>query len=405
MDIDPESCSSRAVDFAPTHSQNQRRLKAIAYDQVLHLLKESNLAEANLPGFEDELWVHFHRLPPSYSFYSNSQRKVDPQRSDYCRENRAMHEITISTDDKPKLLRQLTSLLSEIGLNLQEAHVFSTVDGYSLANFLVDGWALEETEQLRNTLVKKIPRIEVQGGQAGLNQAVMDGMAGAESSRAMDFAPTHSRNKRPEVIVYDQVLHLLKDSNLAGANLPGFEDELWMHFNRLPRSYALNVNVERAQDVLMHKRLLHMARDPAIRHAIEVRVVQAHFPTSGNCSYSFYSNPQRKVDPQCSAYCRENGAHPPAAFGSSPDTNDNLLCSWAMHEIIISTNDKPKLLSQLTSLVSALGLNIQEAHVFSTSDGYSLVFLLVGGWPLEETEQLRNILVNKIPTTVWSWEI
>ncbi|KAG6704715.1 hypothetical protein I3842_07G146300 [Carya illinoinensis] len=278
MDIDPESCSSRAVDFAPTHSQNQRRLKAIAYDQVLHLLKESNLAEANLPGFEDELWVHFHRLPPSYSFYSNSQRKVDPQRSDYCRENRAMHEITISTDDKPKLLRQLTSLLSEIGLNLQEAHVFSTVDGYSLANFLVDGWALEETEQLRNTLVKKIPRIEVQGGQAGLNQAVMDGMAGAESSRAMDFAPTHSRNKRPEVIVYDQVLHLLKDSNLAGANLPGFEDELWMHFNRLPRSYALNVNVERAQDVLMHKRLLHMARDPAIRHAIEVRVVQCSSP-------------------------------------------------------------------------------------------------------------------------------
>ncbi|XP_041018901.1 serine/threonine-protein kinase STY46-like [Juglans microcarpa x Juglans regia] len=147
----------------------------------------------------------------------------------------------------------------------------------------------------------------------------------------------------------------------------------------------------------MHKRLLHMARDPATRHAIEVRVVQAHFPTSGNCSYSFYSNSQRKVDRLRSDYYRENGAHPPTAFGSSPDTNDNPLCSRAMHEITISTNDKPKLLSQLTTLLFEIGLNIQEAHVFSTVDGYSLVFFLVHGWALEETEQLRNTLVKKIP--------
>jgi hypothetical protein len=38
--------------------------------------------------------------------------------------------------------------------------------------------------------------------------------------------------------------------------------------------YALEVNVERAEDVLMHKRLLHLAHDPANRPAIEVRLVQ-----------------------------------------------------------------------------------------------------------------------------------
>ena len=38
---------------------------------------------------------------------------------------------------------QLSSLLSEIGLNIQEAHVFSTIDGYSLGVFVVDGFALE----------------------------------------------------------------------------------------------------------------------------------------------------------------------------------------------------------------------------------------------------------------------
>ncbi|GFZ09404.1 ACT-like protein tyrosine kinase family protein [Actinidia rufa] len=54
-----------------------------------------------------------------------------------------MHEITFSTVDKPKLLSQLTSLLSEIGLNIEEAHAFSTVDGFSLDVFVVDGWPHE----------------------------------------------------------------------------------------------------------------------------------------------------------------------------------------------------------------------------------------------------------------------
>lgn len=38
--------------------------------------------------------------------------------------------------------------------------------------------------------------------------------------------------------------------------------------------YALDVNAERAEDVLIHKRLLHLAHDPVNRPAIEVRLVQ-----------------------------------------------------------------------------------------------------------------------------------
>lgn len=38
---------------------------------------------------------------------------------------------------------QLTALLAEVGLNIQEAHAFSTVDGYSLDVFVVDGWPYE----------------------------------------------------------------------------------------------------------------------------------------------------------------------------------------------------------------------------------------------------------------------
>ncbi|PWA55819.1 serine-threonine/tyrosine-protein kinase catalytic domain-containing protein [Artemisia annua] len=38
--------------------------------------------------------------------------------------------------------------------------------------------------------------------------------------------------------------------------------------------YALDVNIERAQEVLMHKKLLHMAHDPKTRPAFEARLIQ-----------------------------------------------------------------------------------------------------------------------------------
>lgn len=38
--------------------------------------------------------------------------------------------------------------------------------------------------------------------------------------------------------------------------------------------YALDVNVERAEDVLTHQRLLYLAEDPANRPVFEVRLVQ-----------------------------------------------------------------------------------------------------------------------------------
>ena len=43
------------------------------------------------------------------------------------------------------LFCQLSALLSDIALNIREAHVFSTTDGYSLDAFVVDGWPIEVT--------------------------------------------------------------------------------------------------------------------------------------------------------------------------------------------------------------------------------------------------------------------
>jgi len=37
----------------------------------------------------------------------------------------------------------MSALLADVGLNIREAHVFSTSDGFSLDVFVVDGWPSE----------------------------------------------------------------------------------------------------------------------------------------------------------------------------------------------------------------------------------------------------------------------
>ncbi|GFS34699.1 ACT-like protein tyrosine kinase family protein [Actinidia rufa] len=210
-------------------------------------------------------------------------------------------------------------------------------------------------------------------------------------SRVVEPSQANSRQQRRKLEVYNQVLRRLRESNNQEAKEPGFEDELWAHFNRLPARYALDVNVERAEDVLMHKRLLQLARDPDNRPAFEIRLVQVLPTSDGNT-----------VDSACSRSPRNDGAqsiHPPPAFGSSPNLEALALeasqpqdgdsdvsrphYSRPMHEITFSTDDKPKLLSQ-------------EAHAFSTVDGYSLDVFVVDGWPYEETELLQTALEKEL---------
>ncbi|XP_062086878.1 serine/threonine-protein kinase STY46-like [Humulus lupulus] len=235
-------------------------------------------------------------------------------------------------------------------------------------------------------------------------------------------SPVRSRQQRQKLEVYNEVLRRLKNCNNDEAIRPGFDDELWAHFNRLPARYALDVNVERAEDVLVHKRLLHLAHNPANRPAMEVRLVQVPPISDGNSTSPIHPGSPSEDVAQSSNTARQS-VHPPPAFGSSPnlealalETNNsddqdeegsvhaNTQYARPMHEITLSTDDKPKLLSQLTSLLAEMGLNIQEAHAFSTTDGYSLDVFVVDGWPYEGTDQLKDALemeVLKIERQPW----
>ncbi|XP_030943066.1 serine/threonine-protein kinase STY46-like isoform X1 [Quercus lobata] len=227
---------------------------------------------------------------------------------------------------------------------------------------------------------------------------------------------SQTRQQRQKLEVYNEVLRRLKDSNNDEALQPGFDDQLWSHFNRLPTRYALDVNVQRPEDVLMHKRLLHLALDPVHRPAIEVRLVQVHSTSDGNSAASAHSDfPGGEAAHNAINYSSRQSIHPPPAFGSSPNlealaleaeknhdpdeehsVHANAQFYQPMHEITFSSDDKPKLLSLLTSLLAEMGLNIQEAHAFSTVDGYSLDVFVVDGWPYEDTEQLKTALEREV---------
>ncbi|KAL2346204.1 hypothetical protein Fmac_000204 [Flemingia macrophylla] len=203
--------------------------------------------------------------------------------------------------------------------------------------------------------------------------------------------------QRQKVGVYNEVLCRLKELNATEAVVPGFEDDLWTHFYRLPTRYALDMNVERAQDILMHKRLLDMART-ATGPAVEVRLVQIRSTAASRSSKSFYSHLQSKVCPQdsCIPGKRHDSSIVPRPSARQLMWNFLLVIAnyKPMHEITISTNDKPKLLCQLTSLLSEIGLDIQEAHAFSTIDGYSLDVFVVGGWVIEEIRKQPQLKEN-----------
>ncbi|KAK5832303.1 hypothetical protein PVK06_016104 [Gossypium arboreum] len=205
-----------------------------------------------------------------------------------------------------------------------------------------------------------------------------------------------------------------------------FRDNLDAHFNRLPASYALDVNVERVEDVLLHQKLLEAAKDPEKRPVYHIRFLENLCTREDNnddqqdinslsAQGPFGDGDGEKVVP---SYKRSRD-HPVDFEACSKledlnlDVRKNSKCvddryltenfskrqeivHLPIHEVIFSTTDRPKLLSQLSALLSDIELNIREAHVFSTTDGYSLDVFVVDGWPVEDTDGLYKAMEEAV---------
>ncbi|XP_062186442.1 serine/threonine-protein kinase STY17-like isoform X2 [Phragmites australis] len=145
---------------------------------------------------------------------------------------------------------------------------------------------------------------------------------------------------RRKAEAYAEVLRRIRAGGYGGTR-PGLDNELWGHFLGLPARYALDVNVERVEDVLLHKKLLEQAHEPMNGGLVfDVRpsqVVTLEESTGLESSTSFK---QEEQDSQCSSF-------------SSRDQRP-------LHEIIFACDDKPKLLSQVGVLRSVLRKGIEK---------------------------------------------
>ncbi|PUZ49615.1 hypothetical protein GQ55_7G340500 [Panicum hallii var. hallii] len=190
-----------------------------------------------------------------------------------------------------------------------------------------------------------------------------------------------------------------------------FREQLHRHFERLPASYSIDLDVEKPEDVLLHRRILdECANNPNKRPIFHVRFLRCiHGPLdsedkpqgpstseNGNSGGSLTST-LREAEFRGSEPCermmedlsleRRKFVDDSDASSARRDTGFRRI-----HEIIFSTIDKTKLLAELSALLSAVGLNIREAHVFSTTDGFCLDVFVVDGWDTEETDGLLQKL-------------
>ncbi|XP_004141017.2 serine/threonine-protein kinase STY8 isoform X1 [Cucumis sativus] len=237
-------------------------------------------------------------------------------------------------------------------------------------------------------------------------------------SFAAGFCPAHDvRN--------DVYTRLVECGHEEAVSNPQFRENLDAHFNRLPPSYGLDVNMEKVEDVLLHQKLLSLAKDPEKCPVYHIRFLE-HISTKsdGNDDHVFLDSillsgssneaADRRL-PLSHKRTRGNiidfeacskleGLNLDVRKNSKPmDRRPGNIGHVLIHEVIFSTVDKPKLLSQLSALLSDIGLNIREAHVFSTTDGYSLDVFVVDGWPIEETDGLYEAMEKAVARYEGSW--
>ncbi|GAB2232369.1 hypothetical protein Droror1_Dr00011401 [Drosera rotundifolia] len=220
----------------------------------------------------------------------------------------------------------------------------------------------------------------------------------------------------------DVYKRLIESGNEEAVSNPELREVLDAHFYRLPPSYGLDLNVDRVEDILMHQKLLASAKDPEKRPAFHVRFLENIWartdidedqPTADAATApGLQLNPD--LEGNVPSHPRNSGGEFEPCLKlrdldldlpkNAEETEIRLGTSQVpLHEVIFSTVDKPKLLSQLSALLSDIGLNIREAHVFSTTDGYSLDVFVVDGWSSEDTGGLHKAVAEAITRSEGSW--
>eukprot|EP00200_Dunaliella_tertiolecta_P000588 CAMPEP_0202367158 /NCGR_PEP_ID=MMETSP1126-20121109/17486_1 /ASSEMBLY_ACC=CAM_ASM_000457 /TAXON_ID=3047 /ORGANISM="Dunaliella tertiolecta, Strain CCMP1320" /LENGTH=612 /DNA_ID=CAMNT_0048962361 /DNA_START=237 /DNA_END=2075 /DNA_ORIENTATION=- len=89
----------------------------------------------------------------------NSNGMEGPGSGGCATEAKMFYEITVASVDQPKLLSRLSEALSDLGLNIREAHAFNTTDRFSMDVFVVDVFHLEPGTVIEDLLGQRLARM------------------------------------------------------------------------------------------------------------------------------------------------------------------------------------------------------------------------------------------------------
>ena len=106
------------------------------------------------------------------------------------------YEIAVCGGNKPRTLSRISTTLFDVGLNIAEAHVFCTSDGFVLDVFVAQGWRENDAKGLETLLQSTFDQLS--WGDAGSPNAKMKQLQQQKSSGAMDAVPAHPQQKSGE---------------------------------------------------------------------------------------------------------------------------------------------------------------------------------------------------------------
>ncbi|XP_014756465.1 serine/threonine-protein kinase STY17 isoform X2 [Brachypodium distachyon] len=197
--------------------------------------------------------------------------------------------------------------------------------------------------------------------------------------------------------IYEHLL-LLEASNSRHGECPppdasSFREMLDTHFDRLPLSYLVDSSKAAGEDVLLHRSILHQCASTGYpvfsARFLQCFTIQTDYGYEGTDTESDLC---QKLSEDLTLESKHDADDMCTTSASSRTSEPNFL-----HEIIFSSVNRPKLLSWLITLLSDVGLNIHEAHVYSTTDGFCLDIFVVDGWMTEETDELIRMF-NDVTT-------
>lgn len=183
-----------------------------------------------------------------------------------------------------------------------------------------------------------------------------------------------------------------------------FEAEVKAHLLRLPRRYALDIH--NLEDLRTHMSLLQAAQNSNGSVLCDSRGIRVSSNALGDVSNSsLHDMDTGPSSPHGSKRLRA------PTFGSSFNLqtldehanggNGNAQQPLPVYEISVSGLNRPRMLSRVSTALFDVGLNISEAHVFCTEDGYALDVFVVQGWNAGDAANLNQILATRLARVHW----